>query len=365
MPGTDHQPHSGDQQGSSRAASRTVLWLLGLGFALALAWTLRATMMVTLPIAIALLLALAVAPFADWTEAKLPRRLKWFGNVAAVLLIIVFIALFLAGIGFAAQQIASGSQRYIPQAQQQFQQSGLASMLGGGRQLSSALQSVASYAATALNMVWQTAAGVVLILFLVLLMLIERPYWRAKLASMNDDDEKWVRSASIAGMQFRRYFLTRLALGTITSVLYMGWLSLFGIDFILVWGLLALLLNFIPTVGSLIAGIFPVLFAFVQKDPGTAMLVAGGLLLIEQVMGNFVDPRLLGKNISVSPLMILISLLVWSWIWGVPGALIAVPMTILIVVTFAQIPTLRPVALLLSNERALADLAEQLAQRRS
>ncbi len=145
----------------------------------------------------------------------------------------------------------------------------------------------------------------------------------------------------------------------------MGWLSLFGIDFILVWGLLALLLNFIPTVGSLIAVISPVLFAFVQKDPGTAMLVAGGLLLIEQIMGNFVDPRLLGKKISVSPLMILVALLVWSWIWGVPGALIAVPMTILVVVTFAQIPALRPVALLLSNERDLADLAEQLAQRRS
>ena len=341
--------------------SATLLWFIGLGFGLALAWTLRATTMVSLPVAIAVLLALAVAPFADWVTARLPPRLKWFGNLAALLLIIGFIALFVAGVGLAAQQIASGSQRYIPQLQQQFQQSGLASMLGGGRQLASALQHVASYAATALNMVWQTAAGLVLILFLVLLMLIERPAWRAKLAAVDPDNRKWERSASIAGKQFRRYFLTRLALGTITALLYMGWLSLFGIDFILVWGLLALLLNFIPTVGSLIAGIFPVLFAFAQKDPGTALLVGGGLLVIEQVMGNFVDPRLLGKRLSVSPLVILVSLLVWSWIWGIAGALIAVPMTVLLTVAFAQVPALRPVALFLSNERDLEGLEEHVA----
>ncbi len=347
---------------NSSPCSRTVVWLLGLGFGLALAWTLRATMMVSLPIAIALLLALAVAPFAKWVEAKMPPRLKWFGNVAAFLLIIAFIALFLAGIGLAAQQIASGSQRYVPQLQQQFQQSGLASMLGGGRQFASALQNVASYATTALNMVWQTAASVILILFLLLLMLIEAPVWRAKLASVDRENAKWERSASIAGKQFRRYFLTRLALGTITALLYMGWLGLFGVEFVLVWGLLALLLNFIPTVGSLIAGIFPVLFAFAQKDPGTALLVGAGLLVIEQIMGNFVDPKLLGKRLSVSPLIILVSLLVWSWIWGIPGALIAVPMTVLLTVTFAQVPALRPIALFLSNERDLSGLEEQVAE---
>ena len=130
-------------------------------------------------------------------------------------------------------------------------------------------------------------------------------------------------------------------------------------------GLLALLLNFIPTVGSLIAGIFPVLFAFAQKDPGTALLVGGGLLVIEQVMGNFVDPKLLGERLSVSPLVILVSLLVWSWIWGIAGALIAVPMTVLLTVTFAQVPALRPVALFLSNERDLEGLEEHVAEGRS
>lgn len=347
-------------EASSLRRSRAIAWFLGMGFALALAWTLRAAMLVTLPIAIALLLTLAVAPFAKWVSARMPRHLKWFGNVAALLIIIAFLALFLAGIGLAAQQVATGSQRYISQFQQQFQQSGLASMLGGGRQFASILQGAASYAATALNMASHTLASVVLILFLVLLMLIEAPSWRAKLASIDPENNKWERSASIVGSQFRRYLLARLALGTITAALYMGWLSLFGIDFILVWGLLALLLNFIPTVGSLIAGILPVLFAFAQKDPGTALLVAGGLLVIEQIIGNFVDPKLLGKQLSVSPLIILVALLAWSWIWGVAGALIAVPMTVLLIVTFTQVPT-RPVALLLSNERDLSGLKANLA----
>jgi AI-2 transport protein TqsA len=238
-------------------------------------------------------------------------------------------------------------------------------MLGGSQQFASALQNAASYAATALNMVWQTAASLVLILFLVLLMLIERPSWRAKLAAVDRENRTWERSASIAGKQFQRYFLTRLVLGTVTALLYMGWLALFGIDFILVWGLLALLLNFIPTVGSLIAGIFPVLFAFARKDPGTALLVGGGLLVIEQVIGNFVDPKLLGKRLSISPLVILVSLLVWSGIWGIAGALIAVPMTVLLTVAFAEVPALRPVALFLSNERDLEGLEEHVAEERS
>ena len=350
-----------NEAGSPGPRSRILVWFLGLLLTLGLVWTLRATVAVSLPIAVSVLLALAVAPFADWVAERMPPRMKWFGNVAALLLIIFFIALFLAGVGLAAQQIAGESKRLVPQLQQQFQQSGLASMLGGGKQFSSALQSVASYAATALNMVWQTAASIVLILFLVLLMLIEAPQWRAKLASVDPENRKWERAATMAGRQFRRYFLTRLALGTITGLLYMGWLSLFGIDFILVWGLLALLLNFIPTVGSLIAGIFPVLFAFAQKDPGTALLIGGGLLVIEQVMGNFVDPNLLGKRLSVSPLVILVSLLFWSWIWGIAGALVAVPMTVLLTQLFAQIPPLRPLALFLSNERDLAGLERHVA----
>lgn len=224
------------------------------------------------------------------------------------------------------------------------------------------LRQVVTTVARGLSIAGHLLGTIILILFLVLLVLIEGPKWRAKLTSVDRDNSKWEGAMLLIGKQFRRYFLTRLALGTITGLLYMAWLALFGIDLILVWGLLALLLNFVPTVGSLIAGIFPVLFAFATRDAGTAALVASGLLVIEQVMGNYVDPRLLGKRLTISPLVVLISLLVWSWVWvwGIGGALIAVPMTLLLTISFAQVPALRPVVLFLSNERDIDDLNEHV-----
>lgn len=347
---------------STRRTASIKTWFLGLLLVIALAWTLRSATMVTLPVAIAVLLALAVAPVSAWVQQRLPDGWKWLGNVAALLLLLVFLALFVAGMALAAQQIVSGIQRHLPQIQQQFQQSGLASLVGGEESISGALKNVANYAGSLANGISNTVAGIILILFLVLLMLIEAPAWKAKLAAIDRNNGKWEQSATVVGQQFRRYILTRTMLGAITGALYIAWLALFGIDFLIVWGVLAFLLNFVPTVGSLIAGIFPVLFAFAQKDPGTALIVAGGLLVIEQVMGNFVDPRLLGQRLSVSPLVILASLLFWSWIWGIAGALIAVPMTVLLTVCFAQVPALRPVALLLSNARNMDELDEKTSK---
>ncbi len=154
----------------------------------------------------------------------------------------------------------------------------------------------------------------------------------------------------------RRYILARAVLGLATALLYVGCLWAFGIDLLIVWGLLAFLLNFIPTFGSFVAGGLAVLYAFVQVDVGTALLVAAGIFVIEQVMGNFVDPRVEGRQVSLSPLVVLLAHLGWGWLWGVAGAILAAPMTIALVVVFAHVDALRPVALLLSNERDMAGL---------
>jgi AI-2 transport protein TqsA len=118
------------------------------------------------------------------------------------------------------------------------------------------------------------------------------------------------------------------------------------------------LLNFIPTVGSIIAGLLPVAYALVTKDPGTAAIVAGGLLVIEQVMGNFVDPLVLGRRIAVSPLVILVSLGFWTLVWGIPGAILAVPFTVLAILSMAHFEALKPAALLLTDRSSFEELEE-------
>ncbi len=79
-------------------------------------------------------------------------------------------------------------------------------------------------------------------------------------------------------------------------------------------------------------------------------MVAGGLLVIEQVMGNFIGPRLEGKQLAISPLVIISSLLLWSWLWGAAGTVLAVPMTVLIAIALSHIDALRPFAFVLSDK---------------
>jgi AI-2 transport protein TqsA len=169
-----------------------------------------------------------------------------------------------------------------------------------------------------------------------------------------------LKSLDLVADRFRKFVLVSSLLGLITGALYIGWLSLFGIDLVLLWGLLAFLLNYLPMVGSVVAGLLPVLMALVQKDPGTAAVVAGGLLVIEQVMGNTVAPLLQGKQLSVSPLVIMASLLVMSWMWGMAGAILATPVTVLLTIVFHEVPELRPAALFLSDQPDLEGLDEQL-----
>ena len=122
--------------------------------------------------------------------------------------------------------------------------------------------------------------------------------------------------------------------------------------------MMAFLLNFIPTLGSFIVFALAAAFALMQLKLQTALIAAGGLLLIEQVMGNVVEPRWQGRRLSISPLVVLVALLVWGWIWGVVGTLVAVPITVLMIIAFAHIPALRPIALMLSDAESMEGLGE-------
>lgn len=360
--GAGPAPDEARKRGQTPGALR---WMLGLLLALAVLWTLRFTVSVTLPVAIAIIVAFSVWPVSRWVQDRVPQRLRWLGNTAALLLVVLILCLVAGGISLAAQQVL----QQIPQdmgplrerAVQMARSLNLEGVLGGPDQISGALgrlfEAVAGYAKTLVGIATSALAGLVLVFFLVLLMLAEAFTWRAKLDSLSGGHDQWADAVTAIGQRFRHYFLTRMLLGAATGVLYAGYLALFGVDLLLVWGLLAFLLNFVPTVGSLIAGILPIIYVAFTKDPTTALLVAGGLLVIEQVMGNYVDPKILGRQLAISPLVILISLLLWSWVWGLVGALVAVPMTVLLIIIFANVPALRPVALLLSDERDMNGLA--------
>lgn len=116
-------------------------------------------------------------------------------------------------------------------------------------------------------------------------------------------------------------------------------------------GVLTFLLNFIPNIGSVLATLPPVAVALFQTGSAlNALLVALALIVVQMIVGNVLEPRLMGKGLNLSPLLVLLSLLFWGWMWGVVGMLIAVPLTAAIKIACEQLEATRPVAVLMSSK---------------
>jgi AI-2 transport protein TqsA len=150
--------------------------------------------------------------------------------------------------------------------------------------------------------------------------------------------------------QIRRYLGTTLATIILTGVASSLWSWMTGLELVLVWGILNFLLNFVPVIGNIVGIVPPVLFAFIQFGGWQMpLLVFAGFVVLQMTISNVVYPILQGKQLSLSPLAIIVAMTFWSWVWGIAGALIAVPLTAAIVMICAQFDRSRWIAKLLSS----------------
>ncbi len=142
--------------------------------------------------------------------------------------------------------------------------------------------------------------------------------------------------------------LLSLATGLFAGILC--WVA--GLDFFLLWGILAFVMNFIPVVGSLIASIPPILLALIARDggPTDAIVVAGGYGLINMFLDNFVQPLLLGRRFGLSILVVVLCVLFWGWLWGLIGIILAVPLTMILKVVLDNSDEFRWVAVAIGQE---------------
>ena len=158
-------------------------------------------------------------------------------------------------------------------------------------------------------------------------LLFESIDFPAKLTRAIGGDAATSRYFSRIGRDFQRY----LGVKTIVSLgtgLFIGlWTWLLGVDFPLLWGLIAFLLNYIPVLGSILAAVPTVLLTLVQLGGGRAALVALGYLLVNFAIGNLLEPHLMGRRFGLSPLVVFVALIFWAWVLGPLGMILAVPMT--------------------------------------
>jgi len=196
-----------------------------------------------------------------------------------------------------------------------------------------------------------------MVLIFLVFMLLGRPFSQNKIdAAFPSDQAKRVTDVltSITS-QISRYLSIKLTVSTITALLVWLALTIIGVDFPVTWAILTFLLNFIPTVGSVLATIPPVLIALVQFYPNmwVALFVLIALLIIQQTMGSFIEPKLAGASLNLSPVVILLSLVFWGWLWGVTGAILSVPIAAAIKISCENIELLKPVSVLMGSGKNL------------
>ena len=339
---------------SSHRIGRTPI--LAILAAIAVIAALKWSQSVTLPLAFALFIVALAWPLQNKLAEKMPHK------VAFVLTLFAVVAVFLAFCGtlfYCGAVIAKGAPKYADEARVMYaglQEWGFSQNInipkienlpellpvsvGGSTLKSGAGRTVSLIGALVLTFAFFGLG------------LLDARRIRAKLKkSESQNSEKLLDSLHQMTRKFQRYFLVRSAISAIQGVCTFVFCLVVGLDFAIVWGVMSALLNYIPTLGSLVAVIPPALWALFQfQSLPMAALVFFGNCAIQLALGSFVDPLLEGKQLQLSPLAVLVSIAFWGWVWGIGGALIGVPITVAVVIVCREFDRLKWLSELLANE---------------
>lgn len=166
--------------------------------------------------------------------------------------------------------------------------------------------------------------------------------------------------------QISKYITIKVFISIFTGALFYVICLIVGLDFAFLWGVLAVVLNFIPTIGSIIITVLVTLMAIIQFAPsiGPILFVGIGAILVQNIVGNFLDPRLSGNSLNLSPFVILVSLSVFGFIWGIVGMFLAVPLLSVLQIICANVENTRPIAMLISSGRSYKKQVRERPDRR-
>jgi AI-2 transport protein TqsA len=212
---------------------------------------------------------------------------------------------------------------------------------------------VGGFVLSSLGPFFSFMANLFLIFIFLIFILSGRGQVKNKVANYytKEKSDRFFTMAEKIDSQIQRYIAIKTLVSLLTGVFTGIVLVIWGLDFAIVFAFLTFILNYIPNIGSFIATVFPVAIAIFQFETiWPAIWICVILIFIQQIMGNFVEPRLMGHGLGLSPLVVLFSLFFWGWLWGIPGMILATPMTAIVKIFFSNIPELNILAALMSKE---------------
>ena len=207
-----------------------------------------------------------------------------------------------------------------------------------------------SYTADLFGALGSALSNIVVILFTVMFILLEAAGFPAKVRSVLANPAAVFPQYTGFVSDIKRYMVIKTTINLIAGVLITLWLVILGVDYPVLWGFLAFLLHFIPSVGSVVASIPAVLLALLQFGGGSAVLTAGGYLVIGLILGNMIEPKVMGSRLGLSTLVVFVSLIIWGSLLGVIGALLCVPLTMTLKLACGEFEETRWIAVLLGPE---------------
>ena len=340
---------------TAQGGSDVLRKLIGVAAAMIIIAGLRAAQPVLAPLALAMFLVVTSLPILrELRRQRVP-------DVVAVPLVLLLILSVLIGVGAIAlnsiMQIRDALPDYVVRITAMYE--GVLVWLGDHRIID---PGAAAEIMVSPPQLVELATGfvrgfagftslIVLVALIMLFLLAEAGGVPGKLrAAMGRDDADLGRYGRVMS-EIQRYLAIKTATSMSTGIL-VGLLTLsLGVDFALFWGLTAYLLNYIPTIGSLVAAVPAILLALVQLGPSAAMLTATGYLVINMGIGNLIEPAVMGKRLDLSPLIVLLSLLFWGWVWGPIGMFLSLPLTMVLKILFENTHDLAWIAILMGPAR--------------
>jgi AI-2 transport protein TqsA len=339
--------------------TKLTLILLGALVFIALGFVLHLLKPILLPFVVAVFLSQIFAPM----NAALRRR-----RVPAVLSILIVLLVVTIGLLIFAWVLYSSAQAFteaLPRYQARLQGAldGILSWLAtSSPRLATQIQqwrweqavemsSVTGFVAATVGsfLVFFNDAFLILLFFVFLLAGSEAFPGKLRVALAMEHAERLGTVIQNVQCQVRKYLLTKtlinLGIGVLVGILF----AAFGVDFPVFWGLLTFLTHYIPSIGAVISVGLPAGFLFLQFSPGQALLIALLNAALQFVIGNAVEPRIMGSSLNLSPLLVLLCLIFWGWLWGAWGMVLAVPITSMLKILLENIEPLRPLAVLMSE----------------
>lgn len=340
-------------------AAGSKFWITFASFVIIIAGLKAAAVIVT-PFFLALVIsAICLGPFMWLTDKGLP---EWLSIIIITLSVLIISVLVILLIGSSIPGFVEKAPFYGEKLSLYWENINRWLVESGWLKEDTALvksinpENIMILAGTVFSGLGNLMSNSILILLVIIFLLSEINLINKKIATIKPGSDK---ELNVIIQNIRKYFSTKTMTSLATGILIAVGLAIIGVDFPILWGFLAFILNYVPNIGSTIAAIPAVLLALVQLGPGSALVTTILYLVVNGVIGNGIEPRIMGKNLGLSTLVVFLSLIFWGWVLGTVGMLLAVPITMTIKLILDGNSNTRWIGILLGNESSINNYSQE------